>query len=554
MRGIKTFHILLALLLTAGFSCDTGEPADLPNGEEGKTAVQWRVKTLAFTSEKAYSDPFNAVEMDVVFRHSGGTTLKVPAFWNGGNNWMVRFAPPLTGNWSYTTHCTDESNTGLNHQSGDLTCIQYEGVLKIYKYGFIRTSPGKRYFTYSNGSPFFYLGDTHANIAANDYDNFMTIIDKRAEQGFTVIQSQPLEAGYNLRDGLDENDIIHFKKLDERFQYVAEKGLVHANAQFFFVSTLGYDREKYPDAYLEKLSRYWVARYSAYPVMWTTAQECDDDFNHPHHVHDYYDPSTNPWKIVAGYMHHFDPYGHPLTAHMEYAGYTNASQSAFREVEGHSWWAVQWSARKDGPLNFGVPIDFWENGQSKVSILYEGSFDYLWTNHYGARMQGWTAFLNGMYGYGYGAIDIWLYNSTYDMDQPTTRQGITITVEQKQTKWDESLEFPTAYQLGYMRSFFQSLQWWKLVPRFNDPQWFSNDGSWYSLASEDNDLYVAYFYNPGRNTGTLRKLENTLYNCMWFDPLSGEYTTPETVSVENGTYPVGDKPDENDWVFVMEKF
>ena len=61
---------------------------------------------------------------------------------------------------------------------------------------------------------------------------------------------------------------------------MAEKGLVHANAQLFFVAELGYNRENYPDAYLEKLCRYWVARYSAYPVMWTTAQECDNDYYH----------------------------------------------------------------------------------------------------------------------------------------------------------------------------------------------------------------------------------------------------------------------------------
>ena len=30
-------------------------------------------------------------------------------------------------------------------------------------------------------------------------------------------------------------------------------------------------------AYLEKLSRYWVARYSAYPVIWTLGQEVDND-------------------------------------------------------------------------------------------------------------------------------------------------------------------------------------------------------------------------------------------------------------------------------------
>ena len=72
-------------------------------------------------------------------------------------------------------------------------------------------------------------------------------------------------------------------------------------------------------------------------------------------------------------------------------------------------------------------------------------------------------------GHGYGAIDIWLYNSTYDMDNPTPWDGITITIEDKQTKWDVSLEFPSAYQMGHMHDFFDPIEWWKLIPRFDDP-------------------------------------------------------------------------------------
>ena len=61
---------------------------------------------------------------------------------------------------------------------------------------------------------------------------------------------------------------------------VVDIGLVHANAQLFFASELGYNRAMYSNTYLEKLCRYWVARYGAYPVMWTTGQEVDNDFYH----------------------------------------------------------------------------------------------------------------------------------------------------------------------------------------------------------------------------------------------------------------------------------
>jgi hypothetical protein len=112
-----------------------------------------------------------------------------------------------------------------------------------------------------------------------------------------------------------------FSDLDNRLKYIADKGLVHANAQLFFVSELSYNRPKYSDAYLEKLCKYWVARYSAYPVMLTNAQECDKDMYHGRlnaagqDENPYFDSTTNPWKLVPNYIFKYNPDKHPQTAH-----------------------------------------------------------------------------------------------------------------------------------------------------------------------------------------------------------------------------------------------
>ncbi len=520
------------------------------------SGVQWKVTELTFNSNKSYGDPFNDVNLDALFTHSDGTVLKVPAFWNGGNKWVVRFAPTLTGKWTYRTSCTDESNTGLHNRTGKISCAEYKGNLDIYRHGFVKTTPSRRYFTYNNYTPFFYIGDTHWNLPANTLDNFKTIINKRVEQGFTVIQSQPIcspgdKTCYDLSDGtVSESDLPFFSDLDKRFQYVAEKGLVHANAQLFFVVELGERRAKYPDAYLEKLCRYWVARYSAYPVMWTTAQESDDDCYGRHNI----EATTNPWKHVASFIHKYDPYRHPLTAHQESSRIGNAfaSNSSFKDLPGHSWFAAQWKPKKEGTLDFDIPKDFWENGQGKPTVNYEADYDHLWTLEFGARNQGWTAFLNGMFGHGYGATDIWLYNSTYNMDRPTTRDGVTVTVEDKSIKWNESVEFPAAYQMGYMRNFFETFDWWNLVPRFDNENWFINDSSFYSISSKGKDLIVVYFYNPDRNTGILQGLKNTTYTVQWFNPIDGKFLSSENVSVTNNSFAIGEKPDNNDWVLLVK--
>ena len=556
---LKVFLIMVALCIAKLVTSCSKNESEVSTGvtidpPEDTSFTQWGVTEIDFESDKSYQNGFNDVDLDVVFKHANGKELTVPAFWNGGKKWKVRFSPTMTGEWTYISICSDDSNTGMHHQTGQVTIAEYQGNLEIYKHGFIKTTTAQRYFTYADGTPFFYLGDTHWNMPENTLANFKTIIDKRVEQGFTVIQSEPIGAGYDLKDGISEGDLHFFSKLDERFKYIADKGFVHANAQLFFVAELGPNRDVYTDAYLEKLCRYWVARYSAFPVLWTTAQECDNDFYRERGDHNYYDAITNPWKLVANYIHKYDPYSHPLTAHMEHTSFTLASQSAFRDLEAHTWFAPQWSPRRDTQLDFNIPKDFWNNGQGKPIVNYEGYYDHLWTNEFGARMQGWTAFLNGMFGHGYGAVDIWLYNSTYDIDTPSVRDGITVSVADKQTKWQESMEFNSAYQMGYMHEFFKSINWWNLTPRFDDATWFENKGSYYSLASIENEVYVVYFYNRiNKKTGILRNLENAAYTIQWYNPITGESEAAITINITDGTYDIGEKPNIRDWVLLAKK-
>ena len=559
----KSKNLLSILLFTIfGFqffaSCSTDEVEEIANitlpPPEDTSFQQWGVTEIDFESDRLYTNGFNDIDLDVVLKHTNGTELTVPAFWNGGKKWKVRFSPSLTGEWTYTSFCSDEANTGMHQKTGQVSISAYQGELEIYKHGFIKTTPGKRYFTYADGTPFFYIGDTHWNVAVNSLSNFKTIIDKRVQQGFTVIQTEPIRAGYDLRDGITDGDVHFFSQLDKRFKHIADRGFVHANAQLIFVSELGHNMNVYQGEYLEKLCRYWVARYSAYPVLWTTAQECDNDYYRERGQHNYYDANTNPWKKVAEYTNKYDPYKHPLTAHMEQTGFSLASQSAFRDLPAHTWFAPQWPPKSDRQLNFDIPKDFWNNGQGKPIVNYEGYYDHLWTNEFGARMQGWTAFLNGMFGHGYGAVDIWLYNSTYDIDNPSVRNGITISVEDKQTKWQESLEFESAYQMGYMHEFFKTIEWWNLTPRFDDSTWFENKDSFYSLATIENDVYAVYFYNRfNKKTGILKNLENTEYTVKWFNPITGTSENQSTISITDGTYTIGEKPSIRDWVLLVEK-
>lgn len=526
---------------------------------------------LVLISEKNYSDPFGDVTLDAVFTHSGGRTFTVPAFWDGESVWRVRFMLPEEGTWYFTTISNDTTDTGLHGINGNIECTAYTGELEIYKHGFLKTEENVRYFMYNDGSPFFYLGDTHWNMPSEEFDtagehagdiktdsHFKYIVDCRVKQGFTVYQSEPIGASYNLADGLTQADIFGFRLLDEKFGYIARSGLVHANAALFFTSELVNNPGSYTDEYLEKLARYWVARYCAYPVLWTLGQECDDDFYFDRGDQKAFDADTNPWKKICDYIYKYDPYRSPMSAHQEYASMdaihgVNASRSSFRDRPGHSWYAAQWSPSLASLLDFNIVRDFFNNGQGKPVVNYEGRYDYLWTKHFGARVQGWTAFLNGMCGYGYGAADIWLYKSTYNADV-TSDDGVNkITPEDKSVFWNESVLFETAYQMGYMRSFFESIVWYRLTPRFDDSAWIiPKTDTLYSLATDGSDMYVCYFYNRSGNTAELYGLQNAEYTLRRYNPRENTYTEAEIIIPDNGRYNLGDKPDKEDWIYILE--
>lgn len=568
------------------FADDTGD--DFVTAPEIElNAETWLVSELTFKSEKTYADPFNDVDVDLILV-GNGVKYTIPGFWDGGDTWKIRFVCPAAGEWLFKTVCTDKDNAALNGRTGKVTCEDYTGELEIYRHGFVTTSYGKKYLTYDDGTPFFYLGDTHWSLGDETQDMVKTISAKRVEQGFTVWQSEPIGAGFNVTNGITEADMAGFADYDAKFKTIADAGLSHANSQFFYPADMhslignhgGYAEGGYPSeeakAYLEKATRYWVARYSAYPVLWTLGQECDNDF---YNFAGVWNSENNPYKFVAQYIGKYDPYTHPLSAHMEYSGGTSvygsgkgsdekltvynpgADASAFRSVPEHDWYAAQWCPGKTDASDYRVEKDMWYNSQGKPVINYEGQYDMLWTKNFGSRMQGWVSILNGMFGYGWGAHDTWSYLNIYDEENDSSDGVDTITsAEKKNATWQDALEYPSSYQSGYMKNFFCSFDWWDLIPRFDDKSYFRpNISVKCDVASNaDNSEMVVYFFSfndpsvaaymnsndyGGSLTGTIGCLEPSAeYHYKWFNPIMGEFSEEETfTSTPFGTYSIGQK-------------
>lgn len=548
----------------------------------------WKMTEIILESTVSYENPFTDTDVDLVLT-GNGRQYTIPGFWDGDNVWKVRFVCPSEGIWYYKTVCTDNGNTGLDGITGKVTCESYTGDKAVYQHGFVTTAKAEKYFTYDDGTPFLYLGDTHWSLGDETPDMVRIIADKRTQQGFTVWQSEPIGSSFDFTDGITQADMDGLHDYDEKFSTIAASGLVHANAEFFFPYSMGVlidknggysDKETSPGffeisdsvkAYLERISRYWVARYGAFPVMWTLGQEVDNDFYTTSESHPEWSYTNNPYRYVAGYISKYDCYDHPLTAHQENVGetaalgregkYRDCDPSAFRDVKAHNWYAVQWSPSKTKRSDFSVEKEYWFNSQGKPAINYEGSYCWLWTKNFGSRMQGWCAYLNGMYGYGWGGHDTWSYTNIFNENEDSSDGVDTITSEEKiKATWQDSLEYDSSYQCGYMLDFLSRIAWQNLIPRFGNRAYFAPAGKVYHCmaSNEDNSEGVIYFYSftdesiaqkvntksyGGVLTGTIGNLiPGEEYRYVWYNPVTGEYSEEGTFTASClGTYYIGER-------------
>ena len=73
---------------------------------------------ITFHASRAHSDPFNQLDLDVVFTDPDGLQCRVPAFWDGGSTWKARYASGHAGVHRYRTECSDPSDKGLHGKTG----------------------------------------------------------------------------------------------------------------------------------------------------------------------------------------------------------------------------------------------------------------------------------------------------------------------------------------------------------------------------------------------------------------------------------------------------
>ncbi len=525
-------------------------------------AVARCVTEWGYSSGKAYADPFNEVELDVVFTDPQGVERRVPAFWAGDQLWRIRFAPPVPGHYTYRTVSSDPSNTDLHGQNGVLEVSAYTGDHPLRKHGSIRVAKDQRHFAHEDGTPFFWLGDTWWMGLCSRLsfpEDFQRLTADRVSKGFTVIQiiaglypDMPAfdprgtnEAGFPWESGYSRINPRYFDMADVRIQYLVEQSLVPCivGCWGYFLPWMG----------LAKLKKHWrniIARWGAYPVIWCLAGEGAM----PYYLSKTKDEDAKlqkqGWTELGRYVRTIDAYHHPVTIHP-----TNNARDQVEDVSVLDFDMLQTghSGRKSIP-NTVDQVTRSLDRSPRMPVLvgevdYEGIMGQSWQDV--ERFMFWASILSGAGGHTYGANGIWQVNTRERPYGPSPHGGCW-----GDTPWEIAYQLPGSGQLGLGKKLLSRYDWWRIEPHpeWIEPRWNkSNYELPYAagIAGELRLIFIPLLFDRPKVTN----LESGVsYRASYFDPATGQQRDLGNVEPDGaGTWQAPLTPTFADWLLVLEK-
>ncbi len=477
--------------------------------------------TFADTVDR--KDPFNELTLDVIFTDPGGVTRRVPAFWDGGKVWKVRYASPIAGVHRFRSECSDPADTGLHGVEGAIEVTAYTGQNPLYIHGPLRVTKGSRYLEHADGVPFFWLGDTWwmglSKRLAWPHE-FQRLVADRTRKGFSVVQvvaglypdMPPFderganEAGFPWEKDYARIRPEYFDAADRRIEYLADQGIVPCvvGAWGFHLPWLGLEKMK-------QHQRYLYARWGALPMIWCVAGE----LNLPYYLSPDFpnkgQAQTAEWEKVIAYARKINAFERPISAHP-----TGIGRLSMRDL------------LKDPAL---LDFDMLQtpHGQMEVigptvravrfsyaarpvmpTVNAEPSYEKLWdkTPAEVVRRVFWVCWANGVKGYTYGANGIWQLNRR-DKPYGNSPWGGGYG----KIAWDEAMDLPGSEQVALGKKLLTAYPWQKFEPQPSWAAWAGDpmadvplgDWIWYPEGEPAQDAPVAAPVPPGvRLAGSCR--------------------------------------------------
>ena len=516
-----------------------------------------------YTSAQMHPDPFNEIEVDVVFSSPEGKVFKVPAYWAGGQEWRIRFAAPATGTYTYESVCSDPSDQGLHGQGGTLTVGPDDGGNDLLVHGRLQVSASRRYLEHQDGTPFFWLADTWWMGLCQRLrwpEEFQLLTEDRVRKGFSVVQTvaglypdMPAfderganEAGFPWEKDYGKILPAYFDMADLRVQWLARSGLVPCIVGFwgYFLSWMG----------VAKAKQHWrnlVARYGAYPVVWCLAGEGVMPFYLSQNPESDAEFQKQSLTELAAYVREIDPYHNPVTVHPTNKGRDQVQQPALLDIDmlqtGHG-------SRPCLPNTIDTVVQEYDREPRmpviNSEVCYEGIGEGC--RQEVQRLMFWASVLNGAAGHTYGANGIWQLNTR---DKPYGRSPHG--GNWGNTPWEDAYQLPGSGQLGACKRLLERYAWWQFEPHreWVEPHWTKEiyDAPFAAgIPGEVRIVYTPLYWQEP----TIKMLEPcSRYRAYMFNQIDGTETDFGEVTPDaNGDWllPRSKHPFYQDWVFVLE--
>ncbi len=428
----------------------------------------------AFDSTASYADPSAEVELDVVFRGPDGREQRVPAFWAGGNAWRVRFSSPTPGEYTWHSLCSQPDDSGLHGREGTLEVVPYDGDNPLYQHGALRVADDRRHLAHTDGTPFFWLGDTwwmgFCSRLKWPHD-WVCLGDDRVHKGFSVIQIVAglfpdmgafdergnNDAGWPWTPGFETLNPAWFDAADTKLNWLAKHGLVPCvvGCWAYYLPWMG----------LAKMKRHWrylVARWGAQPVVWCLAGEGAM----PYYLSADRDGDIalqrRGWTELARYVREIDPFGRLLSIHPTDLGTRQVEDPSVLDFDmlqtGHGDRAsLPHTLRCVEAAYAGQPTMPVVNSE----VCYEGIGESC--RQEVVRLMFWSSVLGGACGFTYGANGLWQLNRK---DQPygPSPHGMSWGGP----TWEEAMALPGSGQLGLAKQILAQWPYQRFEPH---PEW-----------------------------------------------------------------------------------
>jgi hypothetical protein len=426
------------------------------------------------TSARGYSDPFNQVNLDVVFKDPTGHEFRVPAFWDGGATWKARYSSPVVGTHHFHTECSPADDSGLNGIAGTVEIAPYTGENPIYRHGPLHVAQDHRHFEHLDGQPFFWLGDTWWMGLCHRLhwpEEFQELAADRKAKGFNVIQivaglypdmfpfdpRGANEAGFPWETNYARIRPEYFDAADKRLGYLVDQGFTPCivGAWGYFMPWMG----------VEKMKAHWrylIARYGAWPVVWCAAGEANLPWylakGFPYDDRD----QVHDWTTVMRYIRATDPWHRLLTVHPTGIGPLTARHATDDAgMLDFDMLQTPHGRQEAVPITITTVRQSYATNPVMPVIDGEASYEMLgdslpteWT-----RRMFWICLMNGAAGHTYGANGIWQCNRPGEPHGKSPHGGTYGVIP-----WNEAMHLPGSEQLGFAKKLFEKFPWQDFRP------------------------------------------------------------------------------------------